>query len=399
MLRLTLLQREQVHETLATTLAGTSSDREALIRMLDLLRETLKFPMDVLMPDDEPCTMIGIEGRAPRRGLAAVCDSPERTEFSISLGDIRAPRIRGKAKIALAAYHAWLDQSGSDAPAASSATTAAATVEPGAPADFVVLTVKDRGGRVRLLGTNEEYSVKLAALYKLLPGHIATIEPKKVWRHGRTAYLSGELVHTRVDLSALGLTPLKLEPFGQWDPQEEYWAEPGEAVDPVFDQIIADGPRPMYEMEQIQFGGFDEDGPVLEALALRQQRGDAAASEHLMKHLAKDLRFIDGFAHLGNMHFERSPERALEYYELGVRIAELSLPTGFDGVLAWGLIDNRPFLRCLHGYGLCLWRTGRVTEAKAGFERMLRLNPSDNQGVRFLMAALVDGKQWSDLKD
>lgn len=75
-----------------------------------------------------------------------------------------------------------------------------------------------------------------------------------------------------------------------------------------------------------------------------------------------------------------------------MRIGELSLPDGFDGVLLWGRLYNRPFLRCLHGFGLCLWRLGRTDEALAVFERILALNPDDNQGIRFLAAAL---QRWT----
>ena len=60
---------------------------------------------------------------------------------------------------------------------------------------------------------------------------------------------------------------------------------------------------------------------------------------------------------------------------MGVRIGELSLGTDFGGVLLWRMIDNRPFLRCLHGYGLCLWRAGKFEDAYRVFERMLWLNP------------------------
>jgi hypothetical protein len=38
----------------------------------------------------------------------------------------------------------------------------------------------------------------------------------------------------------------------------------------------------------------------------------------------------------------------------------------------------------MHGYGLCLWRLDRFKEAERVFERMLWLNPMDNQGARFL---------------
>jgi tetratricopeptide (TPR) repeat protein len=82
------------------------------------------------------------------------------------------------------------------------------------------------------------------------------------------------------------------------------------------------------------------------------------------------------------------------HYEIGVRIGELSLPTAFDGVLAWSALYNRPFLRCLHGYGLCLWRLGRTDEAVSVFERMLALNPDDNQGVRICRHDVRAGLTW-----
>ena len=82
------------------------------------------------------------------------------------------------------------------------------------------------------------------------------------------------------------------------------------------------------------------------------------------------------------------PKDAIRHYEVGFRIGELALGPNFDGLLPWGHIDNRPFLRCMHGFGLCLWRLGRFEEAGRIFDRMLWLNPSDNQGVRFL----IDGR-------
>jgi hypothetical protein len=71
----------------------------------------------------------------------------------------------------------------------------------------------------------------------------------------------------------------------------------------------------------------------------------------------------------------------------------------FEGVLPWGHVDNRPFLRCMHGYGLCLWRLGRFDEAERVFGRMLWLNPSDNQGVRFLFEDVRAGKAWAKSRE
>ena len=93
------------------------------------------------------------------------------------------------------------------------------------------------------------------------------------------------------------------------------------------------------------------------------------------------------------------PQDALRHYEVGVRIGELSLGADFEGLLPWGRVDNRPFLRCMHGYGLCLWRLEQYDEAIASFERMLWLNPSDNQGIRFLLPQVRSGERWEDCRE
>lgn len=72
----------------------------------------------------------------------------------------------------------------------------------------------------------------------------------------------------------------------------------------------------------------------------------------------------------------------------------MSLPPIFDGVLLSGMIDKRPFLRSLGGYGLCLWRLKRFKEAEQVFRRMLWMNPSDNQGVRALIDPVSTMKAW-----
>ncbi len=141
--------------------------------------------------------------------------------------------------------------------------------------------------------------------------------------------------------------------------------------------------------------GRDDSG-ALDALLeeiLVDAYGDAAC-QLLMELLIADLRCLDAHAHLGNFAFDRLPAEAIRHYEVGVRIGELSLRAGFSGVLRWGFIDNRPYLRCLHGYGLCLWQLGRVEEAAKVFERLLWLNPTDNQGVRFLIGPVRAGEKW-----
>lgn len=144
-------------------------------------------------------------------------------------------------------------------------------------------------------------------------------------------------------------------------------------------------------------GRRSEDNPTCDAAELRELGRDVEARALLMEALGRDLRVLDAHAGLGNMVFERSPERALVHYEIGMRIGELSLPPGFDGLLTWGRLYNRPFLRCLHGYGLCLWRRGDLAGAQKTFERILSFNPEDHQGVRFCWQDVQAGRSWEEV--
>jgi hypothetical protein len=267
------------------------------------------------------------------------------------------------------------------------------------PVELVALSVMERAARCRLLGSERIITLRASRLWEVVPGAIVTVMPQKQWRYGGHPYLSGEVQSTRIDIQALGLEPLRLEEMGMWDPKEEYWGEEGEPIEEWAKPIIAHGPRPMFEMEQVLPGEDPDDpfnDPITRSNDLKDAGERAEAAKILMELCQVDLRCLDAHSHLGNFVFDHQSKDAIRHYEVGLRIGELSLGDDFTGVLAWGLIDNRPFLRCMHGYGLCLWRLGRFDAAEHIFEKMLWLNPSDNQGVRFLINEVKAKTAWED---
>ena len=70
-------------------------------------------------------------------------------------------------------------------------------------------------------------------------------------------------------------------------------------------------------------------------------------------------------------------------------------PATYEGPF-WLDLDSRPYMRALHGKGCCFWRLGRTVEARRVFAQMLRLNPNDNQGARFLLDGLDRGRSWEE---
>jgi tetratricopeptide (TPR) repeat protein len=83
-----------------------------------------------------------------------------------------------------------------------------------------------------------------------------------------------------------------------------------------------------------------------------------------------------------------TPEGALDWYQRGVEAGERAIgPTRFAAQVGefWGHLDTRPYMRVRLALAETLRALGRHEEALAHYRELLRLNPNDNQGVRYLL--------------
>jgi tetratricopeptide (TPR) repeat protein len=131
------------------------------------------------------------------------------------------------------------------------------------------------------------------------------------------------------------------------------------------------------DAQQIMYAAFDESNPR-RRLALAR------------KALETSSDCADAYVLLAE-HAQSLPE-ALELYEQGVAAGERAL--GEEGFREyeghfWGILETRPYMRAREGLAHCLRQTGRREEAAEHFREMLRLNPNDNQGVRYCLASLL----------
>ena len=331
-----------------------------------------------------------------RRGLTAKCRRQDGTTHVVAACDVVLPS-RSDGGRYLAAYRRWLGlepylpETAVRIRSRRQHKATVVDVDLGSHVELVALSVKERAARCQLLGTDRAITLRASRLWDVVPGEIVVVKPRRQWSYAGHPYLSGEITSVRLDVTALGLVPLRLDDQGAWDPCEHYWGDGDEPIEEWAKPIIARGPRQAFEMEQV-LPGTDPDDPDSDPITQSNDLKDAGnagdAIRILMELCQTDLRCLDAHAHLGNFEFDHHPAVAIRHYEAGLRIGELSLREAFDGLLPWGHIDNRPFLRCMQGFGLCCWRLGRFEEAERVFGRMLWLNPSDNQGVRFLIDAV-----------
>jgi tetratricopeptide (TPR) repeat protein len=86
----------------------------------------------------------------------------------------------------------------------------------------------------------------------------------------------------------------------------------------------------------------------------------------------------------------KTPEEARDLYIRGVETGQLALgPRGFEEFEGhfWGFLETRPYMRARHGLAMSLLQLGEEDAALEHFRAMLKLNPNDNQGIRYLLLA------------
>ncbi len=146
------------------------------------------------------------------------------------------------------------------------------------------------------------------------------------------------------------------------------------------DAIPSTGSTPLDEAQEMAYRAFEARGRrrlqlVRKALELS---GDCADAYVILAEETGDVA------------------QALDLYAQGVAAGERALGPRMFAEKAggfWGLITTRPYMRARFGLAQSLEELGRRDEAIGHYRELLRLNPNDNQGVRygFLTALLTSG--------
>lgn len=162
-----------------------------------------------------------------------------------------------------------------------------------------------------------------------------------------------------------------------------------EEIFPAFDRRAMEG-----MMAGLTEGGFD-DPDLQRAQELMYQAWEESnpARRIILAHEALSISpdCTDAYVLLAEEEAD-TVGRALEYYQQGVAASERALGEEYfeenEGYF-WGLLETRPYMRAREGLATALWQLGREEEALAHYRDMLRLNPNDNQGVRYALLNLL----------
>ncbi|MGO8787809.1 MAG: tetratricopeptide repeat protein [Terriglobia bacterium] len=137
------------------------------------------------------------------------------------------------------------------------------------------------------------------------------------------------------------------------------------------------------DLEALGWEALEFPGPTLSS-------GMHSAEDYFRQALAHDPDLADAYNGLGTVFY--SSHRLAE--------AEAMFRTAFEKARAelgtdkpqaftwWGEISTRPYMRARHNLGLVYWRQGKYPEAIHEFAELLRRNPYDNQGIRYLIGGM-----------
>jgi tetratricopeptide (TPR) repeat protein len=139
-------------------------------------------------------------------------------------------------------------------------------------------------------------------------------------------------------------------------------------------------------------GGRAAGSAVNQAQELIYEAWDAPTPREAVRLAKEAIRISPDCADAYNLLAETnagSVEDAAELYRAGVAAGERALGARVFEENAghfWGLLETRPYMRAKQGLAQTLWALGNREEAVEHYRSMLRLNPNDNQGVRYGLA-------------
>ena len=121
--------------------------------------------------------------------------------------------------------------------------------------------------------------------------------------------------------------------------------------------------------------------------------GDVSRAKKLLKKsLQLDSEFIDGYNGLAAVYEdEKNKKKAKEAAEIAFKLTSEKF-SKWPEEMHWGDLDNRPYLRAICNKAIYFHEDGKLEDAEKLYRLILRLNPDDNQGVRYLLAALFAGE-------
>jgi hypothetical protein len=202
-------------------------------------------------------------------------------------------------------------------------------------------------------------------------------------------YLSGAIESRRLDAEASG---------GSGIPRCIYWGEEGEPIEEWAKPVTARGPDRSWRWNRTSRGRTLTIHFLIRSANPTTARTPATGRERTRRRWISAKSTSGVWTHTPTLATGFSMDGEGWLFGTRSRGYGSAAPSSAKASTACcrGVgIDNRPFLRSMHDFGLCLC----LQEVWRIVDRMLWPNPSDNQGVPFLIDWVRAKAKWEDTDD
>ena len=135
-----------------------------------------------------------------------------------------------------------------------------------------------------------------------------------------------------------------------------------------------------------------------DGLEYLEENDERQAIACFKKALRMNCNYVDAYNGLGLFYFSKDQKKADDYYKKAYVLTKEHFKGKWPKELKWGILENRQYLRAIHCHGLMLWRQKKINKAMELFSILLKLNKADNQGIRYLIAAIYEGISYEKME-
>lgn len=134
-----------------------------------------------------------------------------------------------------------------------------------------------------------------------------------------------------------------------------------------------------------------------DAMDLLNEGNYARAIKLLERAIKIDPHYVEAYVGMFVVYRNRKDKRKYrEYVDKAFEETRRKFPK-WPKELEWGFIDNRQYLRAICEKACLYWDDDENGKAEELFRLLLKLNPNDNQGIRYLIAGIFKGLKGDDI--
>ncbi len=162
---------------------------------------------------------------------------------------------------------------------------------------------------------------------------------------------------------------------------EYYWE-----FDGYHDDLEPSDKTPIYSL--VKDKKWDLYYDAIECLSI----GDTVTAKELLQKAVKlEPDFVAGYMGLtASYKVDRNNKKEKGYANLAFKKTRQIFPK-WPRKMIWGELENRQYLRAIFDKAAVFHKEGQKKEAEKLYRLILKLNPNDNQGIRYLLAGMFAG--------